>query len=306
MKWKRSSLYRYCMCLSSKSTSSTFSPARNVLSMTRPCLMCLSLVRTKAPPLPGLTCWKSTMVYGCPSNWIFNPFLNSAVDTCMTLWPLPFLGLGPQRLFETVAGPGIARILPCEAQEDLRRFVVEPLLEAEGAHAHRCECIVRQYAPQRRPVARAPFRGKRLEQQARFPIARVELDHALQMLPCLLEPPGPAVHVRGQAMRLGVLRARLQYDAQLREGSLGIAVVQVRLGQDETRRRVVRKASEPLAAEVDGFPRPSGLAIGIGQGSERERGRIAGQPLLVPSDGARRHGILGGGPPGLRDRVRHG
>ena len=49
------------MCFSSKSTSSTFSPARKVLSITRPAFMCLSLVRTKAPPLPGLTCWKSTM-----------------------------------------------------------------------------------------------------------------------------------------------------------------------------------------------------------------------------------------------------
>src|SRR6266496_4419490 len=233
------------MCLSSKSTSSTFSPARNVLSMTRPCLMCLSLVRTKAPPLPGLTCWKSTMVYGCPSNWIFNPFLNSAVDTCMTLWPLPFLGLGPQRLFETVAGLGIARVLPCQAQEDLRRFVVEPLLEAEGAHARCRERIIRQCAAQRRAVARASFRCERLQQQTRLPVAGVELDHALEVQPRLGEPSGPAVHVGCHAMRLRVLGARLQYDAQLRQSGLGVAVVQVRLGEDEARRRVVRKASKP-------------------------------------------------------------
>ena len=36
-----------------------------------------------APPPPGLSCWKSPMLYGSPSNWIFNPFLHSAVDTCM-------------------------------------------------------------------------------------------------------------------------------------------------------------------------------------------------------------------------------
>jgi len=42
------------MRFSSKSTSSTFSPARNVLSMTRPSFMCLSLVRTKGPALAGL------------------------------------------------------------------------------------------------------------------------------------------------------------------------------------------------------------------------------------------------------------
>ena len=50
------------MCLSSKSTSSTFSPDRNVLSITFPSFMFLSFVRTKAPPLPGFTCWNSTIV----------------------------------------------------------------------------------------------------------------------------------------------------------------------------------------------------------------------------------------------------
>src|SRR2546430_7516417 len=66
------------MCLSSASTSSTFSPERNVLSITFPSIMCLSLVRTNAPPFPGFTCWKSTIVYGLPSKTIRNPFLNSA------------------------------------------------------------------------------------------------------------------------------------------------------------------------------------------------------------------------------------
>src|SRR5213078_4443000 len=65
--------------------SSTFSPERNVLSITFPSLMCLSLVRTNAPPFPGLTCWNSTIVYGWPSKTMRNPFLNSAVDTCIAL-----------------------------------------------------------------------------------------------------------------------------------------------------------------------------------------------------------------------------
>jgi len=73
------------MCLSSKSTSATFSPERNVLSITFPSRMCLSLVRTNAPPFPGLTCWNSTIVYGWPSKTMRNPFLNSAVDTCIAL-----------------------------------------------------------------------------------------------------------------------------------------------------------------------------------------------------------------------------
>src|SRR5712692_8234679 len=213
--------------------------------MTRPCFMCLSLVRTKAPPLPGLTCWKSTMVYGCPSNWIFSPFLNSAVDTCMRLCSLPFLGLRPQRLFEALAGPGVARVLPCQAQEDLRRFVAESLLEAQGAHAHRGERVVRQHAPQRRAVPRAPFGGQRLEQQAGFPVARVEHDHALEMLPRLFPAPRPSVDLGRQAMSLGVFRARLEDDPELAQRRGGVVIVQVRLGEDQARRCVVREAPEP-------------------------------------------------------------
>src|SRR4029453_4218775 len=162
------------MCLSSKSTSSTFSPARNVLSITRPCRMCLSLVRTKAPPLPGLTCWKSTMVYGCPSNWILSPFLNSAVDTCMGLWSLSFLGLGLERLFEVRAGLHVARILPAQAKKDHGRIVGEPLLEAEGAHARGDECIVGKHATERRGRLRSPFRSERLQEQTRLAICGVE------------------------------------------------------------------------------------------------------------------------------------
>ena len=38
-----------------------FSPARKVLSTTAPEPMFFIFVRTKAPPLPGFTCWNSTM-----------------------------------------------------------------------------------------------------------------------------------------------------------------------------------------------------------------------------------------------------
>src|SRR3972149_5874405 len=37
---------------------STWSPLRKVCSMTAPVFRFLIFVRTKAPPLPGLTCWK--------------------------------------------------------------------------------------------------------------------------------------------------------------------------------------------------------------------------------------------------------
>src|SRR5690606_17299116 len=55
-------------------------PALNVLSLVRPVTTFLSLVRTNAPPLPGLTCWNSTTVQSCPSRFRTTPFLMSAVD----------------------------------------------------------------------------------------------------------------------------------------------------------------------------------------------------------------------------------
>src|SRR5215472_11738516 len=225
MKWYRSSLYRYCMCFSSKSTSSTFSPARNVLSMTRPCRMCLSLVRTKAPPLPGLTCWKSTILYGCPSNWIFSPFLNSAVETCIRSRSLSFLGLGPERLVEAGADLHVARVLAAQAKEYQGRVVDQPLLQAQRAHARRHERVVREHAAERRGRFRPPLRGEPLQEQAGLAVGRVELDHALEMLPRLLPVPRLPVDLRGHPVRLHVARARHQDHAELGEGRLGIAVV---------------------------------------------------------------------------------
>src|SRR3954451_8216661 len=73
------SLYRYCMSRLSTVAVSTFVPALNVLSTTLPESTFLSLVRTKAPPLPGLTCWNSTTDHSCPSRLSTRPFLRSFV-----------------------------------------------------------------------------------------------------------------------------------------------------------------------------------------------------------------------------------
>src|SRR5215211_1714237 len=56
------SLYRYVIERLSTLAVSTFVPALNVLSTTLPESTFFSVVRTKAPPLPGLTCWKSVTV----------------------------------------------------------------------------------------------------------------------------------------------------------------------------------------------------------------------------------------------------
>src|SRR5215468_4815530 len=61
--------------------SGTFSSARNVRSSTAPPETFLSLVRTNAPPLPGLTCWNSTTVTR-PSDGRLRamPFFRSLVE----------------------------------------------------------------------------------------------------------------------------------------------------------------------------------------------------------------------------------
>src|SRR5262245_54073850 len=64
--------------LSTEATS-TLTSALNVLSTTLPDSTFLSLVRTTAPPLPGLWCWNHTTDHSCPSRLSTMPFLRSLV-----------------------------------------------------------------------------------------------------------------------------------------------------------------------------------------------------------------------------------
>src|SRR5215831_14586209 len=281
------------MCFSSKSTSSTFSPARKVLSMTRPCRMCLSLVRTKAPPLPGFTCWKSTMLYGCPSNWIFRPFLNSAVETCIASRSLSSLGLGSQCLVEARTSLHVAWVLSTQAKEDQSRIIDQSLLETERAHARRHEGVVGEDAAERRARFHPPLCGETFQEQAALTVGGVELDHTLEVLARLFPSPGLPVDLRGHPVRLHVSRARHQDDPQLGKRCLGIAVVQMRFGEDQPRRCVVLEASEAFPAQIDRLAGAPDLAVGIGERGKGQRGRIPHEALLVSSDGGRGHGILG-------------
>src|ERR1700759_168721 len=61
-------------------TGRNFSPARNVRSMTAPSAARRSLVRTNAPPLPGLTCWNSTILKIVPSTSMCDPLRNWLVE----------------------------------------------------------------------------------------------------------------------------------------------------------------------------------------------------------------------------------
>src|SRR3954454_19983263 len=72
--------YRYCIFFDSVRTGRNFSPARKVLSITEPSSIRRSLVRTKAPPLPGFTCWKSMILKIVPSISMWDPFLNWLVE----------------------------------------------------------------------------------------------------------------------------------------------------------------------------------------------------------------------------------
>jgi hypothetical protein len=55
-------------------------PDGNVLLTTFPEVTLLSFVLTKAGPLPGLTCWNSTILYKSLLKLITNPFLISEVS----------------------------------------------------------------------------------------------------------------------------------------------------------------------------------------------------------------------------------
>src|SRR6478735_4094369 len=82
------SLYRYCIVRLSTLLVSTFVPALNVLSTTLPDRTALSLVRTKAGPLPGFTCWNSTTDQSWLSMLRTMPFLRSLVDATLMSFSL--------------------------------------------------------------------------------------------------------------------------------------------------------------------------------------------------------------------------
>src|SRR5216683_4331025 len=81
------SRYRYCISRLSTFATSTLTPALNVRSTTLPLITFFSLVRTNAPPLPGLTCWNSTTFQSWPSMLRVMPFLRSFVVATLVVSP---------------------------------------------------------------------------------------------------------------------------------------------------------------------------------------------------------------------------
>src|SRR4029079_11295451 len=82
------SRYKYVVSRRSTVAVSTFTPALYVLSTTLPDSTFFSLVRTKAGPLPGLTCWSSTTDQSWPpSSLSTRPFLRSFVEATVAESP---------------------------------------------------------------------------------------------------------------------------------------------------------------------------------------------------------------------------
>src|SRR5665647_3382041 len=129
------SLYRYCMSRLSTLAVSTFTPALNVRSTTFPVSTFLSLVRTKAPPLPGLTCWNSTTVQSWPSKFSTSPFFRSLVVATVGL-PARWGRSGGAERLAGMPAPGGGSRVPAEALDGHhdrdRRWVAEQQDPADG------------------------------------------------------------------------------------------------------------------------------------------------------------------------------
>src|SRR5690348_6968757 len=108
-----------------------FSPARKVRSITAPDSKAFSRVRTNAPPLPGFTCWNSTIRKTVPSTSMCMPFLNWLVDTISAIRGSIYLGgLGGEPLDGL---PVPVRALALDAvRDDVLDHRVAPELLAGG------------------------------------------------------------------------------------------------------------------------------------------------------------------------------
>ena len=234
------------------------------------------------------------------------PFLNSAVDTTMRSGPFPSLSLESERLLEALPGAGMAQVATEQTQEDLRRLVDQPLLEAERAEAQRRERVVGQQLLERGTLRDGSAGSQHVQQRSRLTIARIQAHRVLQVADRVCQSAGPPIQVAGQPMCLRLVRAGLEDGPNFAHGSFRVTVVQQGLGQDQARRDVLGEPLEAPPAELDGVAAPPRFSIGVGQGREGQRRGIFGQSVLVSTDRAEGSRIIGRqGPTDRRDRVSH-
>src|SRR5919112_519825 len=114
------SAYRNCILRASVRTGRNFSPARNVLSITAPSWARLSFVRTNAPPLPGLTCWNSTILKIVPSTSMWAPFLNWLVLITAARLAAAIRHHPPRQCARRTAFKVRSKVVPTHEQRDAR------------------------------------------------------------------------------------------------------------------------------------------------------------------------------------------
>src|ERR1700730_12301755 len=128
------SRYRNCIRRTSVRTGRNFSPARKVRSITFPSLARRSFVRTNAPPLPGLTCWNSTILKTVLSTSMWLPLRNWLVEIKVRQCSSRTVGARWRQRVESPDGQQILR----QAREDLAAAlghddqVLDPHAEAPG------------------------------------------------------------------------------------------------------------------------------------------------------------------------------
>src|SRR5437660_816016 len=134
-------------------TRGNFSPARNVRSTTEPDPSDFSFVRTNAPPLPGFTCWNSTIRHVCPSSSMCMPFRNWFVETTSAT------ARGYRKALADLDE------LPREAGQDLERVLAHDreILDPDAAEAGQVDARLNRHAvSHRQRVRRLGRKARRL------------------------------------------------------------------------------------------------------------------------------------------------
>src|ERR671935_2566659 len=160
-------------------TRANFSPARNVRSTTAPESSAFSFVRTNAPPLPGFTCWNSTIRQTPPSSSMCIPFLNWFVLTCSAtaqkLTEVDHVFAEVREVVDAVRRHDDV-VLDADAAETLE---IDPRLHGDDVAGRECVRRLRRHPrrlvhleaePVTEPVAERPFELGRFDDGARDPV----------------------------------------------------------------------------------------------------------------------------------------
>src|SRR6266508_86242 len=192
---------RYRNCISRRSTMArpTLTPALNVRSTTAPVLTFRSFVRTKAPPLPGFTCWNSITWNRVPSSSSVIPFFKSLVETLTWLlrW---WAGIGSRRP-KSRGGRDVAsrreEVLtrPREGPAPVHRHL-DHVLDPDPAHTGKVHARLHRHDGAGRERVLAPSAKAR-------PLVDLETHPVAQAVGEVLAEAGGLDHRTGRGIHLG-------------------------------------------------------------------------------------------------------